>query len=246
MKVLLLTMSLVFSINLNAQAWQFIERIDLLTDEDTSIAFVNQADCSKDCATLTVRADRRVFIDFNQFMKNNNDIVLEYRFDKNKIKSTDLIISTSGKVGFISMVKTNDFIEQLVVHDSLVIRGYDYRDRTVTFKVSLIGARDAITKLSSFKGIRSTKEINKSLKLAELREQEAELNAQEEKLITDLEAQEAQRLSDLNTKKEVLKVFNNQIRLLKEKGEEGSFVYKKLKSGAEKAIAEIKELEKLN
>ncbi len=68
--ILLLLLNLSFSIYASDK-WEYIERIDPMTDKDTSIAFVVKSDCNHNCSSLVVRADGNIIFKFSQFMDND-------------------------------------------------------------------------------------------------------------------------------------------------------------------------------
>lgn len=132
------------------QAWNYTEKIDALTDVDSSFASAFQHGCLGDCASIVVRADKEVIINFNQFMNSGSPIKLEYRFDKEQVKPMQLTVSTTGVSGFIREPFIDRFVAELMHYKMLVLRGYDYEGTPVTFKINLTGAKEQISKVAAF------------------------------------------------------------------------------------------------
>jgi hypothetical protein len=147
-------------------AWGYEERIDLMTDEDTSYASATQLNCLKNCGEIIVRADGAVLIHFGKFMESKNDIKLDYRFDKEEIKTMNLSVSTKGTSGFLKKNDRNVFVAKLMHYDTVVLRGYNFRGTSLTFKIPLKNSKESIVKVSKFSSVKSFVEIQKDHELA--------------------------------------------------------------------------------
>lgn len=187
-----------FSSLSNAKEWEFKSNIDLLSDENLSIATVQDEICSHRCGSLNVRADGEVIVAFPKFMNSDENITIEYRFDKEEIKTAYLSPSTKGSEGFFKKDYVNDFVSQLMFFNSLVIRSYDYRGTTTTLKFSLLNSKRSISKLVAFSTLPSyptLKENNdkksKLISLEELKNLESLLAKLGNKLGKDHEAYKA-------------------------------------------------------
>jgi predicted DNA binding protein len=150
-----LFLSIFFVISTNAKEWEFTRNIDLLNDKDLSLATVQDDRCSYRCASLNIRADGEVIVAFSNFMNSDKDITIEYRFDKEEIKTAYLSPSTKGSEGFFKDDYVNNFVAQLMYFNSLVIRSYDYRGTQTTLKFSLKNSKAAISKLTKFSSLPS-------------------------------------------------------------------------------------------
>jgi hypothetical protein len=136
-------------------AWRYSEKIDLMTDADSSYAFATQLGCTRDCGSIFVRADGAVIINFSEFMNTDDNIKLEYRFDKEPIKSMWLTVSTTGTSGFIKAPFIEKFIAEMMHYKTLVLRGYNFRGTPVTFKISLAGSKGNISEVAPFRKAKS-------------------------------------------------------------------------------------------
>ncbi|GAA5138585.1 hypothetical protein [Thalassotalea piscium] len=143
--------------------WEYIERVDPMTDKDTSIAFVGESNCITNCSSVVVREDGSIIFKFSQFM-DNDPIKIEYRFDKTEMSHTTVSISTDGTAGFLSKYEVPEFIAKLMHYKELTIRGYNYRGTPITFGITLNNSTSAIKNLTRYSNSKSLIQLNKEKK----------------------------------------------------------------------------------
>jgi hypothetical protein len=131
------------------------EEKDLFTDEVSRTIITLAIEKPKDLyytPALTIRCDPSlglyVAINFEAHI-DSDFFVLQYRFDKEEVRTTTLVTGTNGTSGFFytnSIPDLNELINQIKTHSTLVVRrDYDEEDQTISF--SLRGAEKAIGKL---------------------------------------------------------------------------------------------------
>lgn len=130
--------------------WNHQERVDPLTDNDTSYVYSEAKEClsSYRCPFIIIRKNNIVVVNFSKFMKTKGSFRYFYRFDKEQAIETYMYASTSNVAGFIKDREINNgFIDKLKTHKKLVIVGYDYKNRATTLTFDLTGATEQINKL---------------------------------------------------------------------------------------------------
>jgi hypothetical protein len=147
MKKLLLA-TLLISTPAMAQ-WHHTERVDLMTDNDTS--FILSLSTVGDGAVAVRCAPKSydIVFSFDYLGDKYTDVTL--RFDTDEPFTVPASASTNGKARFVAPSQKANVIAQMKAGTRMIIRGTDFRGTPETFAIDLTGFSDAVGKLGCVK-----------------------------------------------------------------------------------------------
>jgi hypothetical protein len=129
--------------------WMHVEKIDLMTDKDTShigaLALAGDGLVAVRCAANGYE----IVMSFDYLGDKYTDVML--RFDSDEPFTVAASPSTSGKGRFIVHRDRPIVIEQMKAGKRMVARARSYRGNYETFAIDLTGFSDAVGKLGCVK-----------------------------------------------------------------------------------------------
>lgn len=141
-KVFVLIMVSIFSCNAIAKDWSYTERIDPMSDKNTSYA---ETCADRNCIVVYKKS---VVISTNHFLSSNDAIKIDYRVDKKPAVSILGSPSAKGTAAFIVQgTNRTNLIHALKSGSKITVRIYDYRGASYTSTFSLRGSTNAINKV---------------------------------------------------------------------------------------------------
>lgn len=125
-------------------AFRYVEKIDAITDEDTSYVWTGTQDVH-----LVWRCnnnDVEIFAVPDDYISSNGATVV-FRFDKDQPVQTNWSTSTKGTAVFAPDRIIKGFTASAMKSDKVIFRIYDYNNTPIDVSYSLLGSEQALNKL---------------------------------------------------------------------------------------------------